>query len=628
MRSSANSILSLVVACATVLPTTAADIEGTNWPAWRGDGSGVSRLQGAPLYWDNRNGIAWKTRIAGEGKSSPIVWHDRVFVTAATEGGRTRLVVCLDAKSGDTLWQTPLKAEQTIIYPNSSHAAPTPVTDGRQVYAFFDSPGLVALDFEGKVKWIVPLGPFNQPYTMAASPIVCGELVVVNCDQRDTGFIVGVDRVTGEERWRTKRQGGLHYTTPLSITHHQSRQIIVSGQTVVSYEPTTGKPLWSARELKLSTTPSPVYQDGLVYATSGRNGPSLAIDPGGSGDVTETHVRMYVATGGSYVPSPLVVGGMLLIPGDDGRVLLVDKSGKIARRHRLKGHFRASPVSCAGRIYWTDRMGLTHVIDAEKLTNNALTLHVLASNPLEEECVASPAIADGQIFLRTGVHLYGVIGGDVKLPPPTPIVLPDRFADLKTLFEDQPGGEFDDTTLRILIVEKLATMREPEAVDLLARISLRDQHWDVAEAAVKALGRHGRNAVSALLSMFEKGRPYHMTLAAEYLAEIKPPQAVATLSATALDVKGDRQVRVGAIKALGAIAAEHTGEALEIAETLLGLMHDEQGVIRLAVIESLVLFPKQVGEHHKAIVAELRRLEKDKNGLVADAARRAINLGF
>ena len=592
------------------------------WPGWRGDGSATSRDQSAPVHWDTANGVVWKTRIAGEGNSSPIVWHDRVFLTASAEGGRKRLVICLDADTGDTLWQKPLPAEATATYPRTGHAAPTPVTDGECVYAFFDSPGLVALDYEGNVKWTKALGPFKNPYNMASSPVICGDLVVVNCDHGGPSFIVAFDRVTGDERWRTKREGGTHYATPLVFAHDGQTQIVVNGSTIVSYDADAGQRLWWSRGMKHATTPTPLYHAGLVYATCGRNGPSLAIDPSGRGDVTDTHVRMQLSSGGPYVPSPVIYQDLFVIPGDNGRMMFVDRAGKTVCRYRIRSKFTSSPVVSTGRIYWTDETGATHVITASGLNTDDPKVEVIATNPLNETSYASPAIAHGRLFIRTAKHVYCIAGGDAKIITPQPRQLPDDFVSLKALYDEQPKGEFDDTALRIAIVEKLEALDDPRAVDLLAAAAHRDGHWDVCEAAVRALGAYGPRAVPALLGMFTESRPFLKTVAAEHLAQLKPADATQTLIKSARN--DELHVRVGCIKALGEIGSAHAAAAAEMTPMLIELTADGEGIVRHAAIEALSRFPDNVGAHRDDVIAAIRKRLDDPHALTAKSAKIAL----
>ena len=593
------------------------------WPGWRGDGSGTSPSSQAPLQWDADTGIAWKTRIAGEGISSPIVWEDRVFLTAAVERGAVRLVVCLHAGSGDVLWHKRLPAEATPTYPRTGHAAPTPVTDGERVYAFLDSPGLVAVDVEGNLAWQVDLGPFKNSYNMASSPVLAGDLVVLVCDHQDASFIAAFDRRTGEERWRTQRDGGLHYATPLFFVDEGQAQIVANAQTIISYEASTGTPLWWTGGMKHATTPSPVYLDGRVYVTSGRNGPSMAIAPDGRGDIAESHVVYHLPSGGPYVPSPLVYQGLFIIPGDDGRIMVVEDDGRVRLRTRVRSRFTASPLLAADRLYWCDERGTTTVFDLSELNAEVPALPPVATNPLDPEpCLASPALAGARLYVRTAKYLYCIAGGDVEPGSPTRPTLPDEFPDLKELYLAQKTGEFDDTMLRLDIVEKVSRLDHPGVVDLLAHMVHRDGHWDVCEAALRELGRQGEDAVPALCGMFEKGQPFYKTVAAEHLAEIRSPDAVPSLMTGTRD--GDLQVRITSIRAVTLTAAAHKQAAPEVAEALIALVGDEHGLVRKAAIDGLVRMADVLGVHRGVAIEAIASRANDENSLTAKAARLAL----
>ncbi len=598
---------------------------GPVWPGWRGDGSGVSDEIQAPMQWDQEHGITWKTRIAGEGNSSPIVWHDKVFLTASTQNGQTRLIICVSAETGNILWQTPVVGEQTRTYPKSGRASPTPVTDGRRVYALFDAPGLVALDMDGQVLWTKTLGPFENVYNMASSPIVVGDLVIVNCDHSGPRFIVAFDKVTGDERWRTPRKGGLHYSTPIVVPRDGVNQVVVNAHTIVAYAAATGEPIWWFEGMKHATTPTALFHNGLVYATSGRNGPSVAIDPGGSGDVSATHVRMHVSSGGPYVVSPLIVAGQLVLPGDNGRMLVVDDQGRVVLRYRVRTtvrKFTASPILAGGHIYWPDESGRTHVLRPVAFDLGEPRIEQVVSNPLDENCVASPALAAGRLYMRTAKHLYCIVGGDARIAPPPTVELPDEFEELSKLYGELPKGEFDDTNLRIAIVVKAAAFDTHGAIDLLAQAALRDGHWDVCEEAIRALGDFDERAVPALLKMFKEHRPFLKTVAAEHLTRIKSAAATDTLIQAA-KVDG-RHVRIGAIAALGHIAATHEDVAPRIAAALVGLAGDTDGLVRRAAVNALARCQEQVGDQRGNVIAALRGRLDDSNVLVVESARRAL----
>ena len=618
------SVTALLIGCASSMSPLRVS---SNWPGWRGDGSGVSSDKNVPVYWDAENGIAWKTRLAGEGVSGPIVWQDRVFVAASAEGGMTRLIICLDVETGEFLWQTSIPADPTKTYPRAGYAAPTPVTDGKRVYAFFDSPGLVALDFTGQVMWTLPLGPFENNYNMASSPILVNDMVVIKCDHRGKSFIVAVDQETGEERWHTERSGGLHYATPLLITHEGRQQIVVNAETIVSYDATTGEPLWSCGKMKHATTPSPLYHNGYVYVTSGRNGPSKIIDPSGHGDISDTHVRMHLPTGGPYVVSPLIYKDLFLIPGDDGRMKFVDIDGVGILSHRIRSRFTSSPVASRQHIYWSDEKARTYVLKVNGLDTPEPTIEEVASNPLEEEpCYASPAISDGRLFIRTAKHLYCIVGGDARFVRPPKIDLPDDLTELKKIYDAEPVGEFNNTMLRLEIVEKVAQSDNPGVLDLLAHIIDRDGHYDVNEAAVRELSTHGELAVPVLIRMFKKGQSFYKTVATEQLAQIKSAKAVPTLIEVARSQA--LEIRIGSIRALGATATVQDAQAPIIAAALVELMEDKESLVRHATIEALGQFPQKVGPHRQEVIASLRNHLNDPNALVAKTARFTLRRKF
>ncbi len=623
--STAATVCAALLAPAVQAEERAADCASSarNWPGWRGDGSGKAAQADAPLRWDAENGIAWKTRLPGSGNGSPIIWGDRAYLTAATEGGRVRLVICLDAQTGQTLWQRQIPAEATRTYPRSGHAAPTPLTDGQMIYAFFDSPGLIALDNEGTVRWQVELGPFSNPYNMASSPVLCGKNVVMNCDHQGESFIAAFDRATGDEQWRTPRDGGLHYATPFAFTHDGQKQLVVNAQKIVSYDPDTGEELWSCEGMKHATTPSAMYHDGFVYATSGRNGPSKIIDPSGRGDITETHVLVHLPTGGPYVPSPLVHKGLFFVPGDDGRIMIVNLEGRKVLRDRVRARFTTSPVAAGDHIYWVDEKARTYVLDASGLTGDSPRLEQIAENALEEEPVySSPALADGKFYVRTAKHLYCITGGDARLATPRKTDLPDDFDQLKAFYMPLPKGEHDDTMLRLEIVEKLVHMDHPQVPDFLAEIVEVDAHWDVTEAAVRELGQYGQRAVPVLIDMFKKGQPFYKTVAAEHLAELKAPEAVPALIGAAKN--NERQVRIASIQALGHTATANEAEAPQIAMALVELMDDSEGLVRHASIEALTMFADKFGPNHDTVLNAARGHLADPNSLVSRAAAELV----
>ena len=383
-----------------------------NWPGWRGPGgNGVSAEKPLPLHWDTTRNVLWKTRIPGEGASSPVVWGERVFLTAAEGQGTRRLVYALDRAGGKVLWSRAVRdddPERTSAV--TGHAAATPATDGRRVVAAFGNAGVVCYDPGGRLLWHRKLGPFDTELGLASSPVLDGDRVFLVCDHdgdRFTSFdsfLVALDARTGKDLWRAERRGlGRSWCTPILVPGATGRaELIVSGQEAVrAYDPHTGRPLWQAPGLTGWVAPSPVFAGGLVFATSGKNGPTLALRPGPR--TAQDRVAWQEQTGGPYVCSPLAYGGCLYLPHETGLLTCYNaRTGTRLYRERLTGKFTASPVAGDGKVYWTNEDGTTFVLRAGP------KFEVLARNRLAEMCLASPAVSGRVLFLRTEHHLYAV----------------------------------------------------------------------------------------------------------------------------------------------------------------------------------------------------------------------------
>jgi len=598
---------------------------GGNWPAWRGDGSGISADTNLPATWNATNHIAWRTPLPGEGSSSPIVWDRRVFLTASTDHGTNRLVLCLDAQDGRVLWQRRLQAARIPrTDPKAGYAPATPATDGHRLYVFFDAPGLMAFDMEGVPLWTLPLGPFDSPYNVTASPVVFRDRVIQCCDQGRDGFILAADGATGGLLWKTPRRQNCQYGTPLLLAHGGAWQVVVGAATVKAYDPLTGAERWSCAGLAETVSPSPVAgDDGLVYATSGRNGPSLGIDPGGAGDVTETHVRMQAPTGGPYVPSPLF-RSVLVVPADDGVLRLMSGRGAVRIAERLRAHFTASPVLSGDRIYWTAENGDTFVLDASRIGNAEPALRTVAVNPLGEKCLASPAIAGGRLFIRTDRALYCLTGSGAARPTaPSHPLAQLGFAGLKQLFKEHPAADGPDVPVRLTAVDALAELRSDDAVGFLKTIALADPHWDVCEAAGKAVAESDTpQTVSALLELAGDRREYMKIIAAGGLGRLRAKAAVPALLA---DAAGRNPlVRVSCLQALAEIARATDADAGPILSVLQAALTGKDGVVRLAAVRGLVSVAGRAGIDRKGIAAALQGCAADPNPLVATAVREAL----
>jgi hypothetical protein len=383
-----------------------------DWPSWRGPrGDGTSDESNLPLHWSATENVHWKTPLPGKGHSSPIVSGDRVFVTTCLENQQKRLLLCLDRRDGRVLWErVVLTAPLERLHALNSRASSTPATDGRHVYVpFLASPDVqvACYDYDGNKVWQQSPGRFYSVHGFCSSPVLYKDLVIVNCDQDAEAYIVALDKATGAERWRADRPNRTRsYCPPVVFDVASRKQLVLSGsKCVASYDPDTGKQLWIVDGPTEQFVASLVQQDNLVFLTAGYPTYHLmAIRADGTGDVTKTHVAWHDATtrrGAAYVPSPILHGGQLYVVSDEGWLNCVDaRTGKQLWKERLGRKHSASPVSAGGFLYFVDDNGETWVVKpGEKL-------HVVGRNKLGEECYASPAVAHGQLFLRTVNYLY------------------------------------------------------------------------------------------------------------------------------------------------------------------------------------------------------------------------------
>ena len=600
---------------------------GGNWPAWRGDGSGISADANLPVTWNATNHVAWRTPLPGEGSSSPIVWERRVFLTASTDHGTNRLVFCLDAQNGRILWQRSLVAARSPqTEPKAGYAAATPATDGRRLYVFFDSPGLMAFDMDGTLLWTMPLGPFKSIYNVNCSPIVFRDRVIQCCDHFGDAFILAADSATGNLLWKTPRKPSYQYGTPLLLEHDGAWQVVVGGSTVRAYDPMTGAERWSCAGLSECVAPSPVAgDDGQVYATSGRNGPTLAIDPGGTGDVTETHIRIQVPTGGPYVPSPLF-RSVLVVPTDDGVVRLIASNGVVRVAAHVHAHFTASLAMAGNTIYWTAENGDTFVLDASRLGDAEPALQEVAVNPLGEKCLASPAIAGGRLFIRTDRALYCLAGSGSS--PPAAIARPLAglgLEELKQRFQAHSAASGENISARLAVVDAVAELRDAEAVAFLKTIAKDDPHGDVCEAAAKAVADSDTPAtVPALLGLLQDRRDLIRIIAIDGLGRLRAAAAMPALLTGVVSSNSNPIVRAARVQALAAIAMTPDADAGPSLAALRTALTDKDGSVRLAAVRGFARLAGRPGVDGKDIAAALQSCAADSNRLVAAAARDAL----
>ena len=403
--------LALVLLVALSSTSTWAD----DWPGFRGPtGQGHSAEAGLPLEWDESHNITWKTPVPGLGWSSPVVADGRVWLTAAInkDGGSLR-VLAFDGDTGREVVNAEVFRVTDVRAPNpkNSLASPTPVVDGDRVYVHFGAYGTAAVTTTGHVVWSTRF-PYVSQHGNGGSPVVHGDLLILSCDGYDTAFVVALDTRTGEVRWKTPRREPFSqaYSTPLVVKVGDRDQIVSVGAfRAAAYDPESGEELWHVGyDDGFSNIPRPVYGHGLLYIATGFQVPSLlAVRPDGSGDVTRTHIAWTARRGAPLTPSPLLVGDELYVVSDLGIASCLDaRTGALRWRRRLGGNYSASPVFADGRIYFQSEEGVTSVISP------GTTFQSLAANHLDGITLASPAVSDGSIFIRTHTHLYR-IGGEL-----------------------------------------------------------------------------------------------------------------------------------------------------------------------------------------------------------------------
>jgi outer membrane protein assembly factor BamB len=312
------------------------------------------------------------------------------------------------------VWERRIEAEGELTPVHDKHnlASPSPVSDGSLVFAWFGTGQIVAVDQTGTIAWQRHLGkeiaPFDIQWGHGSSPIVYRDLLILLCDQPSASYILALDKATGRERWKTDRgKGRSSYSTPLVVEGDFGAELIVnSSERIDAYDPRTGAFLWHTGGTNRFPIPSPVFHNGVIYASRGyRSGPYMAIRPGGRGDVSATRMVWQVATGAPYVSSLLHYEGVVYMANDVGVLTAVDAtSGERLWQERVDGVFSASPVAGGGHVYFVSENGETVVVKAGRQPQ------VVGRNPIAERAVASPAISNGQIFIRTDQHLFAIGG--------------------------------------------------------------------------------------------------------------------------------------------------------------------------------------------------------------------------
>jgi outer membrane protein assembly factor BamB len=425
------------LASVVALFLTSTVVAADDWPAWRGPvGTGVTSETGLPQEWSDTRGVAWRVRLPGTGVSSPVVAGPHVFVTSQIGAGRRRagnhpsLVQGSDAgernlggaasapdgvirfavtayrwSDGDRAWHHELRADGPLADVHDKHnlSSPSPVTDGKTVIAWFGTGQVVAVDAAtGTPRWTKHLGreygAFEINWGHASSPALHAGLAIFPCYHENGSYLLALDALTGDVRWKRDRQPGAHsYSTPLVVAHGGRAAIVLnSSRGVEAFDAASGTPLWHIVEENRFPIPMPVHHQGVLYMSRGyRSSPYLAIRLGGSGDVTNSHVVWKTPTGAPYVSSLVYYEGLIYMASEMGIVTAIDPaSGQQVWRERVGGVYTASPVAGDGKVYLVSETGETVVLRAGRKPE------ILARNRLDLHLVASPAISRGRIFLR------------------------------------------------------------------------------------------------------------------------------------------------------------------------------------------------------------------------------------
>ena len=432
---------------AIVIASAAVSVGAANWPQWRGPlGQGISDETRLPGEWSPTTHVAWKAAIAGRGHSAPVVWGDRVFVTTAvegdvvpghgapahTDGGKpflhpdsvgvdrrnTLKVIALDARSGAVVWDQ--IAYDGPMYDNrhkrSSYASTTPVTDGERVFVHFGPEGVYAYDFAGSLVWKANLGKIKTlGLGVGTSPILYRDLLILQCDE-NTGsdsFVVALDKRSGKERWRTKRDVQVSWSTPVLVdvpargASGARTELVTNGsEWIVAYDPATGHELWRTAGVRSNAIHTPLVGDGLVIATAGfPERRVIAIRPGTIANAADRVAWTY-DKGTAYVVSPILFKGLVYLLNDRGVITALEaKTGKVVYeggRIPKPATFMGSPVAFGDHILLTSEEGETFFVKA------GATHAIARTNSVDEPVYSTLALANGRIFIRGERHLFAI----------------------------------------------------------------------------------------------------------------------------------------------------------------------------------------------------------------------------
>lgn len=416
-----NRNTALLVCLLIAFPAVTPQISvAENWPGFRGPSrQGISNEKNLPTQWSETSNIAWKTVITGEGWSSPIVFGDRVFVSTAIEEGESYHLLCLDRKTGAILWDRQvLRQKPGHRQPLNSYASSTPVTDGKNVYVVDFDGSIAAVSTEGETVWVYRDFEYFSEHGLGVSPILYKELLIVAFDPSSSGsdpklgwqkpwdkaVILALDKNTGKVRWEGKRGlSQIAHVSPQILNVNGKDQLISSaGNVIQGFDPDTGERIWTVSSPGEGVVPSVVVGEDLIFTTSGFGDSAIrVVRAGGKGDVTKTHIAWESPDDVPKIPSMLYVKPYLYLVTEAGVAKCFKAAtGDVIWRERLGDRFSASPVWVDGKIYFLSEKGTTTVIQ------EGSEFKVISKNALNETCKASPAVSQGNIFIRSEKNLY------------------------------------------------------------------------------------------------------------------------------------------------------------------------------------------------------------------------------
>jgi outer membrane protein assembly factor BamB len=391
-----------------VILIPAAFLPAEDWPCWRGPrGDGSSLEKTIPVTWrrgETKENIRWETELTAEGHSSPIVVGKFIYCVGARPTDQARMLFCFDRNTGKPLWErVVLNAPLEKIHKLNSHASSTPASDGERVFVSFlneTKMHLTAFSLDGEVLWEKEPGGFSSVHGYCSSPVVFENFLIVNGDHDGDAYLVALDRKTGYVVWKTPRENKTRsYCTPIIRDIEGRTQMLLSGsKSVASFDPRTGERHWLVDGPTEQFVASLVYGHGLVYVTGGFPDKHIvAYRPTGEGNVTgKQEAWHHERSGVSYVPSPVLCGDYFLVASDNGFGTCFDaKTGEIVWQERMGRHYSASLTTANGLVYFLDDDGVTKVV------RPGPKYDLVATNELNDECYASPALANGELVVRT-----------------------------------------------------------------------------------------------------------------------------------------------------------------------------------------------------------------------------------